>query len=127
MAEGTLEDLSGKIKVMWFNQAYIARMIHEGSNVKLTGKVTEGKSGIYLSNPEFEKAPDIPIDSHSSLFGDGEEANEVFGYPIYAETKAVTSKWLYHGQYNPRIHDLGYSILFGPKFLFQLLRPLKTG
>ncbi len=67
MAEGEVEDLSGKIKIIWFNQAYLAKMIHNGENVKLTGKVTQGKSGIYLANPEFEKMSDMPIDSHDTL------------------------------------------------------------
>ena len=68
MAEGEIEDLSGKIKITWFNQAYLAKMIHDGESVKLTGKVTQGKNGIYLANPEFEKLPDMPIDVHESLF-----------------------------------------------------------
>src|SRR6185436_1560757 len=29
MAEGTIEDLSGKIKIIWYNQAYLAKMLHE--------------------------------------------------------------------------------------------------
>ena len=37
MGEGQIEDLSGKIKITWFHQAYLAKMIHEGQNVKLTG------------------------------------------------------------------------------------------
>lgn len=96
MAEAWIEDLSGKMKVMWFNQAYIAKMLHDGDTVKITGKVAEGNGGFYLTNPEFEKTPDLPIDSHSSLFGDESSTHEVFGYPIYPETKFVTSKWLYH-------------------------------
>lgn len=96
MAEAWIEDLSGKMKVMWFNQAYIAKMLRDGDTVKITGKVAEGSGGLYLTNPEFEKTPDLPIDSHSSLFGDEANSHEVFGYPIYPETKFVTSKWLYH-------------------------------
>src|SRR3989344_5117707 len=68
MAEGEIEDLSAKIKIIWFNQAYLAKMIKNGENVKLTGKITLGKKGIYLANPEFEKMPDMPIDSHDTLF-----------------------------------------------------------
>ena len=115
MAEGEIEDLSGKIKITWFNQAYLAKMIHDGENVKLTGKVTQGKNGIYLANPEFEKMPDMPIDSHHSLFKPPLSGNflsdkavttrEVeknfqtakgFSYPVYAETRGITSKWFYH-------------------------------
>ncbi len=110
MAEGEIEDLSGKIKITWFNQAYLAKMLHDGENVKLTGKVTQGKNGVYLANPEFEKLPYMPIDSHDSLFtpppqpspeGGGSNNKvsssfEGFSYPIYAETRGITSKWFYH-------------------------------
>ena len=98
MAEGVIEDLSGKMKIIWFNQAYLAKMIHEGDTVKLTGKVTESKSGTYLANPEFEKMLDMPIDSHDTLFSKNIENpnNTGFSYPIYTETKGITSKWFYH-------------------------------
>src|SRR3989344_9143529 len=43
LTEATIEDDTGKIRVVWFHQAYIARTIPEGSLVRLTGKVTEGK------------------------------------------------------------------------------------
>ncbi|MES2315622.1 MAG: ATP-dependent DNA helicase RecG [Patescibacteria group bacterium] len=96
MAEGEVEDVSGKIKITWFNQAYLAKMIHEGESVKLTGKVTKGKYGIYLANPEFEKMPDMAIDSHDTLFKEGGSDNTGFSYPIYVETRGITSKWFYH-------------------------------
>ena len=96
MAEGEIEDLSGKIKITWFNQAYLAKMIHDGENVKLTGKVTQGKSGLYLANPEFEKIPEMPIDTHDTLFKKSDTPNAGFSYPVYAETRGITSKWFYH-------------------------------
>ena len=103
MGEGEIEDLSGKIKVIWFHQAYLAKMIHEGESVKLTGKVTQSKNGLYLANPEFEKTPDMPIDNHDSLFKpapqsspEGRGGNSSYGFPIYHETRGITSKWFYH-------------------------------
>jgi len=96
MGEGEIEDFSGKIKIIWFHQAYLAKMLHEGDTVKLTGKVTASKSGIYLANPEFEKMPDMPIDSHETLFSKDAASNQGFSYPIYHETRGITSKWFYH-------------------------------
>jgi ATP-dependent DNA helicase RecG len=96
MAEGEVEDVSGKIKIIWFNQAYLAKMLHDGENVKLTGKVTEGTRGIYLANPEFEKMPNLPIDSHDTLFKKGTGDATGFSYPVYPETRGITSKWIYH-------------------------------
>jgi len=96
MGEGEIEDLSGKIKITWFNQAYLAKMLHEGENVMLTGRVTEGKYGIYLANPEFEKTGVMPIDSHDTLFKKKNIENSGFSFPIYPETRGITSKWFYH-------------------------------
>ena len=96
MGEGEIEDLSGKIKIIWFNQAYMAKMTHNGENVKLTGKITQGKSGIYLANPEVEKTPDLQINSHNSIFNKNENEEGGFSYPIYHETRGITSKWFYH-------------------------------
>jgi len=101
MGEGEIEDLSGKIKVTWFHQAYLAKMIHEGDTVKLTGKVTDSKYGLYLANPEFEKTPEI--NSSDTLFSESSSAsggkvsnNHGFSFPIYHETRGITSKWFYH-------------------------------
>jgi ATP-dependent DNA helicase RecG len=96
IAEGTIEDFSGKLRITWFNQAYLAKMIHNGENAKLTGKVTQGKNGIYLANPEFEKLPDMPVDAHDTLFTKSDLKNEGFSYPVYIETRGITSKWFYH-------------------------------
>ncbi|MES2416478.1 MAG: ATP-dependent DNA helicase RecG [Patescibacteria group bacterium] len=96
MGEAEIEDLSGKIKIIWFHQAYLAKMIREGDNVKLTGKVTESKSGTYLANPEFEKTPNLPIDSHDTLFKKENSEDNGLSYPIYRETSGITSKWFYY-------------------------------
>ncbi len=96
MAEAVLQDVTGQtIKVIWFNQAYLAKMVKEHTPVQLTGKVGENKNGaIYLNNPEVTNIPTLPIDNHHSLFN--EEQHQQFGYPIYRETKGLTSKWIYH-------------------------------
>src|SRR3989344_3079556 len=55
MAEGEIEDASGKIKIVWFNQAYLAKMLRDGDTVKLTGKISGGGNGMSMVNPEYEK------------------------------------------------------------------------
>lgn len=95
MAEGVLDDGTGKIKITWFNQAFIGKMLHDGQKVTLTGKVSDGKYGLSMSNPEYEKGKSLPIDTHDSLFYSGDNAKD-FSFPIYRETKGITSKWIYH-------------------------------
>ncbi len=93
MTEAVIEDSTGKIKAVWFHQAYIAKMLTPDSMIKLAGKVEDRKGALYFANPEVEKTKEIPIDAGHSLFGENAEA---FFYPIYNETKGITSKFLYH-------------------------------
>jgi len=96
IAEGFIEDGSAKIKIMWFNQPYLAKMYSDGMYVKLVGKVTGSEGKLYIANPEVEKLDALPIDRHDSIFK-GSDANlDETIYPVYRETKGVTSKWFYH-------------------------------
>ena len=96
-SEAIIEDIKGdRIKVIWFHQAFLAKTIQEGQNLRLTGKISSAKSGgKTLLNPEIEKIKTLPIDNHQSLFSQGEQ-NEKFGFPVYRETRGITSKWIYH-------------------------------
>src|SRR3990167_83738 len=85
MAEGWLEDQTGKIKIIWFHQAYLAKMLEEGTNVRVEGKVSERKGQLYFSNPKIESAPDLFTQTKAHSL-----------YPIYPETRGLTSNWIYH-------------------------------
>lgn len=92
--EAMIKDQTGTIKAVWFHQAYISKMLTKGSLVKLKGKITKSGTAIYIANPEFEKTKELPIDGSDSLF-QKEKSNSTF-YPIYSESKGVSSRWLYH-------------------------------
>ncbi len=95
IAEGWVEDGSARIKVMWFHQPYLAKMLTSGTYVKLAGKVTGSEGKLYIANPEIEKLETLPIDRHDSIFNNTSAQGETI-YPVYRETKGVTSKWFYH-------------------------------
>lgn len=100
MAEGWVEDDTGRMKMVWFNQPYIAKMISDGSLVRVEGKVSERKGlpaqagELYFSNPKIERVPKIPLGVGSSLFGEDGAAHSL--YPVYPETAGVSSNWIYH-------------------------------
>ncbi len=94
MAEGFLEDETGKIKLLWFNQPYIAKMIAPNSIVRVEGKVSDRKGELYISNPKIEKIEKMPTSVGDSLFGSAGESHSL--YPIYPETRGLTSNWIYH-------------------------------
>lgn len=95
-AEATILEHTGKhIKAIWFNQQYVSKMLSIGDSVSLTGKLSQGENGIYIANPEFEKVATLPIDTHNSLFEKTYDKENLF-FPIYRETKGVSSKFIYH-------------------------------
>ncbi len=94
MAQGFVEDDTGKMKIVWFNQPYIAKMIVSDSIVRVEGKVSERKGELYFSNPKIERVPKIPGGTGSSLFGDDGMTHSL--YPVYSETAGISSNWIYH-------------------------------
>lgn len=55
VSEGYLRDNSGRIKLRWFNQPYIAKMWADGTLVRASGKVSGSDGKLYLANPHLEK------------------------------------------------------------------------
>ncbi len=93
MSEGKITDETGSIKAVWFNQAYIAKMIKEDSVVRVEGKVSERKGEKYFSNPKIEMVKNVPVAMSQSIFG--QEKDEHNLYPVYPESKGVSSNWIY--------------------------------
>lgn len=56
LVNATVADESGEVKVVWFNQNYIAEHLTVGTAVLLSGKIKQTKYGKQLVNPVFEKA-----------------------------------------------------------------------
>lgn len=105
MSEAWLADDSGKIKIVWFHQAYLAKMLVENSFVRVEGKVSQKKSGeLYFSNPKIEEAQTL-----LNL-----KSGEHTLYPVYPETRGLTSNWLFH-----KIQKV-----FMPEFLNSLVDPI---
>ncbi len=97
IAEAWLEDASGKIKMMWFSQPYMAKMLADGMVVKATGKIAGTGSKVYLANPEIDKSPVPPEGIHDTLFASaGVTVDEDTLYAIYPESKGISSLWLLH-------------------------------
>jgi ATP-dependent DNA helicase RecG len=94
MTEGVVEDVSGTLPVVWFNQPYLAHMLHVGQVVELTGRVSLYKDKLTFTNPTIREQKVLPIDSHDSLFGS--EGDDAPLTPIYPETKSVSSEWFRH-------------------------------
>jgi len=93
ISTANIEDSTGKIKIIWFSQPYIAKMFFEGMLVRIEGKVSERKGELYISNPKIEKVSQIPEGASDSLFS-GEDNRDLS--PIYPESRGISSNWIYH-------------------------------
>ena len=119
MADAYVEDESGNIHCVWFNQPYLAKMTPDGAFVRIEGKVSQrrtknavpadpsktlsktvtpaAKGELYFSNPKIEVVTKIPTGVGESLFTHTDEnATAHTLYPVYPESHGVTSNWFYH-------------------------------
>jgi ATP-dependent DNA helicase RecG len=55
ITEAIVSDSTGKMKVVWFNQAFIGKVLKNGDEIYLSGKVDEDYYGIQMIAPVYEK------------------------------------------------------------------------
>jgi len=84
-----VEDETGSIGAVWFNQGFILQNLKQGDEVYLAGKVKLGKTGLFLSSPVYE----IVGPASSALGGYGVARHTGRIVPIYQETIGLTSRW----------------------------------
>ena len=83
ITEAIIEDKTGAIKVVWFNQPYLTRILKPDDKVFLSGKIVISKNGAHLSNPIYEKG-DLSLDPiHTGRL-----------IPVYPETAGLSSRWI---------------------------------
>ena len=85
--QASVEDDTGAIKAIWFNQPYLFRNLAVGTMVNLSGKAELRKGGMFLQNPSHEK-----ISSRSSATFIPIHTGKLV--PVYPETRGITSRWL---------------------------------
>lgn len=82
ITEALIEDDSGAIKAVWFNQPFLIRNLKRGASVSLSGKVVYAQEGLQLSNPAYE------------LLGSRQVIHTARLVPVYHETEGLSSKWI---------------------------------
>ena len=94
ITEGFFEDATAKVKVMWFNQPYIASYVPQDSPVKVTGTVGGSAERPYITNPEVEAIPVGMVPEGLFEQDTPTEAPKIF--PVYPESRGITSRWFFH-------------------------------
>lgn len=76
-----LKDETGTVRAVWFNQPFLAKNFYPGKVLRLSGKVSLDKSGLYFTNPSWELASRAATNTAGLV-------------PVYPQTEGLTSKWL---------------------------------
>lgn len=87
LTEVIIEDDTGAVKSVWFNQPYLLNQFKPGRLINLSGKVVTSKGRLCFSNPAYE------------IVGYGEQKNKKESLhtgrlvPVYPQTTGLTSRW----------------------------------
>ena len=88
-----VNDGTDSIRTVWFNQSYLADTFKEGTLVSLSGKISQDKRGLYLSNPSYERISRSELtDGSFQLVAGLKHTGRLI--PIYPETEGISSKYL---------------------------------
>lgn len=80
----TIDDGSGELEAVWFNQPFLAQSLIEGKTVSVSGKIGLSERGNYaMQNP-----------AHEALGKKGETTHTGRLVPVYRETAGITSRWI---------------------------------
>lgn len=96
MTEGFLRDQTGRIKMRWFNQPYIAKMYADGTTVRAVGKVTGSPGKEYLANPQLHKIAPGGVEGGLIYQSTAPSAATPELFAIYPESRGITSLWFRH-------------------------------
>jgi ATP-dependent DNA helicase RecG len=61
IAEAVVSDGTGSLKVVWFNQGYLAKTLQSGDEIFLAGAPDYYNFSLQLTNPIYEKVSDFPL------------------------------------------------------------------
>lgn len=82
ITEAIVDDGTGRVRAVWFNQPFIAHRLRIEQFVNLSGKATIQKNELTFSHPAYE------------ILGKNELAHTGMIVPVYPETAGMTSKWI---------------------------------
>ncbi|HEC64196.1 MAG TPA: ATP-dependent DNA helicase RecG [bacterium] len=85
MQRGLIEDESGQVEVLWFNQPFLTKNLRQDLVFLFRGKLNPKSKKPQLSNPEYELVNEEIVQESVHL---GRIR------PIYALTEGISSKWL---------------------------------
>lgn len=88
--EALIEDETGEIVAIWFNQPYLKKNIPQGALISLSGKITQKGKKFIISSPAYEI---ISLQNEDRNFNK-ETVHTGRLVPVYSETQGLSSRAL---------------------------------
>lgn len=83
LQKAQIQDNTGVIECVWFNQPYITKNIHAGDQVSIAGKAEAAGKSIVIRVKEYEILIPGKEPTHTARL-----------VPVYPETRGLSSKWI---------------------------------
>jgi ATP-dependent DNA helicase RecG len=80
LTKATIQDGSGVIQAVWFNQPFLTKVLKTGRQINLAGKVSNYRGELSLVAPDYE------------IWNPGRHTGRIVA--VYSETEGLSSKWL---------------------------------
>lgn len=87
ISQATARDSSGTIKLTWFNNPYIKKLIKEGETYTIAGKPSLFSGSLTIISPVIEEGDSLSLNTKGLV-------------PVYPQTAGISSKWLRKIIYN---------------------------
>jgi ATP-dependent DNA helicase RecG len=81
IVEAILSDGTGALRISWFNQTWIARRLHQGAHIVISGKIEQYLGRLVINNPEWEPLEQQQLSTNRIV-------------PVYPLTAQITQRWL---------------------------------
>ncbi|MFA4830586.1 MAG: ATP-dependent DNA helicase RecG [Patescibacteria group bacterium] len=91
ITEAVVADETGRIRVIWFGQPFITKILRVGDNVYLSGKVSGDMFGVTMKGPSYERNKKQETRNKDDVVSTTHTARIV---PMYSLTSGITQKQL---------------------------------
>ncbi len=98
VVEALVSDGTGALRATWFNQPWVAKRLHNGMQVALSGKIDQYLGRLVINNPELEPLEQQQLSTNRIV-------------PVYPLTAQITQRWIRRlmnqvvTQWAPRVRD----------------------
>jgi ATP-dependent DNA helicase RecG len=98
VVEALVSDGTGALRATWFNQPWVAKRLHHGMQVALSGKIDQYLGRLVINNPELEQLEQQQLSTNRIV-------------PVYPLTAQITQRWIRRlmnqvvTQWAPRVRD----------------------